>query len=321
MSNLKKLYPQLLGDLDLEARKEGAVGRRSGFPLGLQIVDPNGKGIVMLHTRFPKLVEAPVRSQFAFDHTLQRLVDEKLADVTIEKDIAYLSLRKAADRIEKREAVTAVDDFIAGLERAGVRAGDACHYCESTVEVQTIFNGHRVGQICGACTRQQAVALMDERRFDRNCVSRLLLTSGAVLPAIAVAWAGLWIGIDTLLSSQGGSMSVPVKIGVIVAFFLGLAAATPALLYRRVRNRGDIQAGIVGAVCALLAFALGETAVATFQVWKSFGVLNVKVGAAIVAPMLIAGNGVFLLLRGAALVGLVGSAFRFAKPPAAKLQL
>jgi hypothetical protein len=275
----------------------------------------------MLHTRFPKLAETPVRSQFTFDHTLQRLVDEQLADVTVEKDIAYLSLRKAADRIEKREAVVAVDEFIAGLERAGVSAGEACHYCGSPDDVQTIFNGHRVGQICGGCTRQQAVALMDERRFDRRCLSKLLLTGGEVLPLMTAAWAGLWIAISWLLSSQGGSMNIPVKIGLLVALFLGVAAGTPALLFRRVRNRGDVQAGVVGAVCAVLAFGIGEIAIATFHVWRSFGVLNVRVGAAIALPLLTAGNGLFLLLRGAALISFVGSAFGFAKPPAAKLDL
>jgi hypothetical protein len=154
MASLKKLYPRLVDALELEARKDGAVGRRGGFPLGLQIVDPNGKGMVLLHTRFPKLAETPIRSQFVFDHTLQRLFDLKLADVSIEKDIAYLSLHKASDRIEKQEAVAAVDEFIAGLQRAGLSAGAACHYCGSTDDIQTAFNGHRVGQICGGGSRR-----------------------------------------------------------------------------------------------------------------------------------------------------------------------
>ena len=321
MASLKKLYPQLLTALELEARKNGAVGRRGGFPLGLQIVDPNGKGMVLLHTRFPKLTETPVRSEFVFDHTLQRLVDQKLADVSIEKDIAYLSLHKASDRIEKQEAVAAVDEFIAGLQRAGLSAGETCHYCGSTDDIQTAFNGHRVGQICGACTRQQAIALMNERDFDRKSVAKLAFTSALVVPMVALAWAGLWAGIYALLDRQGGTINVNVKLGVLAAIFAGIGTGTPALLFRRVRNRGDVGAGVLGVVCAVLALILGELAVSTFQVWWTFGQLNVRAGAIVATSLFAAGNGMFLLLRGAALVAMVGAAFRYARPPAAKLAL
>jgi hypothetical protein len=321
MASLKKLYPQLVNALELEARKDGAVGRRGGFPVGLQMVDPNGKGMVLLHTRFPKLSETPIRSQFVFDHTLQRLVDEKLAEVSIEKDIAYLSLRKATDRIEKQEAVAAVDEFIAGLQRAGLSAGETCHYCGSTEEVQTAFNGHRVGQICGGCTRQQAIALMNERDFDHKSVSKLAVTSALVVPMIALAWAALWVGIFVLFARQGGTLNVNVKLGVLGAIFAGIATATPALLFRRVRNRGDVGAGLLGLVCAILAVALGELASSTFQVWWTFGQVNVQAGAIVAVSLFAAGNGMFLLLRGAALVALVSAAFRYARPPAAKLAL
>jgi hypothetical protein len=321
MASLKKLFPQLIGDLELEARKQGAVGRRAGFPLGLQMVDPNGKGTVILQTRFPALAETPVRSQFVFDHTLQRLVDQDLADVAIEKDIAFLSLRNAADRIQNREAVAAVDEFIAGLERAGLSAGAACHYCGSIEDIQTAFNGQRVGQICGGCTRQQAIALMNERSFDRKSMSKLAVTGGIVVALIAVAWAGLWIGTNLLIARQGGSINLNVKLGMLAAAFAGIGAATPARLFRRIRNRGDVGAGLFGVGCALVGLVLGEIASTTFQVWSLFGVLSVKAGIMVAIPLLTAGNGMFLTLRGTALLTLIGTAFRYAKPPDAKLVL
>lgn len=322
MANLRKLYPQLLGDLALEPRENGTgVGRRGGFPLGIQIVQADGKGTVMLQTRFPALTEAPARTLFAFGHLLQRLLTEKLAEVTVDKDVAFLSLRKATDRIEKQEAVVAVDEFIDGLARAGLSAGEACHYCGAAEEVQTMFNGSRVGQICAACTRQQAIALMDERRFDPKSLSKLLLVAAAVTPVMAAAWTGLWFGVDQWTASHGGSMNVSIKLALLAAFFLGMGAATPALLFRRVPHRGNIRAGIFGGVCALIATGLGEVAVATLSVWQVFGVINVTAAASIVAPMLVAGNGFFLAIRGTAFAALLIGAFTFAKPPKAKLKL
>jgi hypothetical protein len=322
MANFRKLYPQLLGDLALEPRGNGtAVGRRGGFPLGMQIVQADGKGTIMLQTRFPSLAEAPARALFAFGHMLQRLLSEKLAEVTVEKDIAFLSLRKAADRIEKHEAVLAVDEFIDGLARAGLSAGEACHYCGAAEEVQTIFNGSRVGQICAACTRQQAIALMDERRFDPKSLSKLLLVAGAVTPVMAGAWMGLWFGIELWMASRGGSMNLSVKLALLAAFFLGMSAATPAFLFRRVPHRGNIRAGILGGICGLVAFALGELALATLTIWRLFGVINIKAAVTVAVPMLVSGNGFFLALRGTALAALLISAFTFAKPPKAKLKL
>jgi hypothetical protein len=322
MANLRKLYPQLLGDLALEPRENGtAVGRRGGFPLGMQIVQADGKGTVMLQTRYPSLAEAPAQALFAFGHMLQRLISEKLAEVKIEKDIAFLSLRKVTDRIEKREAVVAVDEFIDGLSRAGLSAGEACHYCGAAEDVQTIFNGSRVGQICATCTRQQAVALMDERRFDPKSVSNLGLIAAAVTPVMAAAWMGLWYGVDLWMTSQGGTMHLSIKLALIVAFFLGMTIAAPALLFRRIPHRGNIRAGILGGVCGLVAFALGEVALSTLAIWRSFGVINVRAAVSIAVPMLFGGNGFFLAIRGTALAGLLISAFTFAKPPKAKLKL
>jgi hypothetical protein len=287
----------------------------------MQIVQADGKGTVLLQTRYPSLTEAPAEALFAFGHMLQRLISEKLAEVKVEKDVAFLSLRKATDRIEKREAVVAVDEFIDGLSRAGLSAGEACHYCGGAEEVQTIFNGSRVGQICAGCARQQAVALMDERRFDPKSMPKLLLVSAIATPVMAAAWAGWWYGVDLWMASQGGSMHLSIKLALIVAFFLGMCAATPALLFRRIPHRGDIRAGIFGGACALIAFAMGELALSALAVWRLFGVINIKAAVTIAVPMLIAGNGFWLAIRGSALAGLLISAFNFAKPAKAKLTL
>ena len=322
MSKLGKLYPTLLGDLALAPGKDNtAYGRRAGFPLGLKVVDPDGKGTVLFHARFPKSAKAFDRAQLAFDHTLHRLMQEKLAEVKVDSDIAFLSLRKAADRIEKREAVTAVDEFIAGLQRAGMNSGDDCHYCGSSQEVQTVFNGDRVGQICNACAAQQAAALMEERRFDAASVPKLLATALLVMPLLAAAWAAMWIGIDVLFTSQGGSMTLPLKIAGLVVCGLGLVAALPALLFRRVKNRGNIGAGLFGGACALLAAALGELVVSTFQVSQMVGQFSPVAGILYGLPMLLGGNGTFLLLRGIAFASFVGFAFAFTKPPKPKLNL
>jgi hypothetical protein len=162
---------------------------------------------------------------------------------------------------------------------------------------------------------------MDERRFDPKSVSKLLLVAAAVTPVMAAAWMGLWFGIDSWMTSHGGSMNVSIKLALAAAFFLGMGAATPALFFRRVPHRGNIRAGIFGGVCALLAIGLGELAFATLVVWRLFGVINIQAAVSIVAPMLVAGNGFFLAIRGTALAALLISAFTFAKPPKAKLKL
>ncbi|HEX8678749.1 MAG TPA: hypothetical protein VF683_02220, partial [Chthoniobacterales bacterium] len=264
---------------------------------------------------------ALTRAQLNFDHMLQRLMNERLAEVKLNEDIAFLSLRKAADRIEKREAVAAVDEFIAGLTRAGLSAGDACHYCGSPQEVQTVFNGDRVGQICNTCAKQQAEALLEQRRFDSKSLPKLAATMLPVLFALTGLWAALWLGVEALFVSHGGSLELPMKIAGLGAVAAGLGAATPALLFRGVKNRGNIGAGIFGGVIALVAAALGEITVSTIQLWTALGIISPRFGVYAAMQAVSGGNGHFLLLRGLALVSFVGFAFAFAKMPKAKLKL
>ena len=245
--------------------------------------------------------------------------------------------RKKAGRCEGRkrygehrahaEHESAVLDLVRQLRRKPiggerVSAGQSCHYCSSTAPAQLVFNGKTVGQICAACQDEQTRTLAEERRFDPRSLLPLVAAGACTVVAVALLWALVWIGVDALFRAGGGTLQLPVKLSTLVALLLGAGAASPSQVFRRVAHRGYWLAGLCGLACALGDGVLGEGILKVERVWQA-GAAWPTLGEWIPAiwNQATSAEGLFLFLRIACLLGLLGTAFFLARPSRPILKL
>ncbi len=328
MVSFNRFFPEFFRALGLQSPKKfRAFGRRTGFPVAAEFNAALHGGGIAVQARFDPRQAVP--RSIPFEPPLANLLAAGQGAVRFLPGGATLSLFQASKRIKAGEVLPATEAFLAGLARAGLTAGDACHYCGGTERVELVpgngstFAGANVGQMCVDCQFRQASALAEERQLDAATLPRLLATGVPAAVAGAVLWAGIWVGVDAFFVWRGGHAELPVKLSLLVVGLAGALAAWPVSLLRGVAHRGYWLAGLAGLACAAAAFVLGEGLVAAERLWRA-GASNwwwPPVDARVAWETLTDGNGLFLFLRGACLVSLLTVAFLLAKParPAFKL--
>jgi hypothetical protein len=162
-------------------------------------------------------------------------------------------------------------------------------------------------------SHKPSVGSMEHRKFGSTAFWNLLLAVLTVVPALTGTWAALWLGAERLYYSDDAIIDLSSNWSLIAAFFGGGMAALPALLLRRAAAGAGFRGGVAGCLCALVAFALGETLIVTIEIWGTLRVISPTLAATFAVEALLRATGLLLLLRAVALGAFVLSAFLFAQ--------
>ncbi|MBS0660550.1 MAG: hypothetical protein JSR82_20205 [Verrucomicrobia bacterium] len=314
---------QFVRALDLKGRRDHLLwGVWRGFPLGLTLTDGSAQSDALFHLRYAEHAFARGEEpKLEFAEPLPRLMDEGWAEVEIRDDLAWLTLKRFGDRLQRDEVVPALDSLIGCLRSLGIEAVATCHYCGGAEQVTTVASKGRVGQICAKCIEEQIGPDVNRLGFRARSLAPLALLAPLVLLLQSGLWGGIWIGVDWVFEKLGGSIHIHSLAAGFVVLVLAYLAASPAFLFRLVANRGNRRAGLLGAACALLAVPLGEL----FHVVQQFGTYSV-IGPVLKHPTLIftvlnPGDGLFGILKLLTIAGFIGMSVSWAKPKKIELEL
>lgn len=304
-------------------RATGLWGLRQGYPVFFSFTDGSAQSDLLIHLRYPphEFVEGE-EPELKFEAPLPALMDAGLAEVEIHDDIAWLTLKRADDRFAAQEVVPAIDAVIACLQSLGIVAVPGCHYCGGDTGVAVLVSLGRVGQICTSCVEKQIGRDLEQRDFRARALLPLALITPIVLVLQSLLWGGIWLGLDWLAAKAGGRIAIPQVVAMAAVAVLAGLAASPALLFRLVTNRGNRRAALLAAVCALAALAFGEAlhAASVLGSWRYFLVLlihpdlTLKIGFS-------GGDGLFVVLKLLIAVGFIVAAAAWAKSKQIVLRL
>ena len=295
-----------------------AWGRRRGFPVLFQFNKQNMKNPVVVSARLAP--GSPTELPPSFAPPLDALIGAGAAQPFIHEGEATLLLQNGVERLKKGDLLPAVDSFLGGLESAGAQPQRACGLCGATENLSVLAADGNVGLICPACLVEQAAQYDGLHGYVPASLPKLLAVGAASLVGIALLWAGLAIGVSLAFDSAGGSVSLPGKLSMLLAFLLGLAVAIPALLFKLVPRRGRWPAMLMATAASLLAIFAGEI-VHTVWLFHRHGVATWLPPLGTVWKLAASGSGFFLTLRTILALSTIGAAAFYAKPPAPKLAL
>lgn len=307
---------QFVRTLGLQGARDHLLwGVWRGFPLGLSLGDRSAQTDALFHLRYATHAFAPGEEpELVFAEPLPRLMDEGWAEVEIRDDLAWLTLKRLDDRLQRDEVGPALDSLVGCLQNLGIEPVATCHYCGGAEQVTVLASRGRVGQICARCIEEQIGRDTTRLGFRARSLAPLALLAPLVLLLQSGLWGGIWIGVDWVFEKLGGSIHVnSLAAGFVVLVLAGLAAS-PAFLFRLVGNRGNRRAALLGALCALLAVPLGEF----FHVVQQFGTTSV-IWPVLKHPTLIftvlnPGDGLFGILKLVTIVAFIGIAAGWARP-------
>ena len=299
-------------------------GKRGGFSVGFNVVDPSVSPVFLFHIRLPVSVGVPEFQALRYDKEVEELRTRKQLEIDLDDRLTWLTIVDGVKVLHDGSLPRLLDSILSTFSDAGLnRNASLCHYCQREHVQSPMCVGGRVVQICPACLNERVNA--PENRSAE--VSEGALSIGTIAPLAAavgaIGWAAFWISYVLLFEFLNtDEIVVPRFVELIALLAVAFGTGGPVgYVIKRVRRRGQILSIGFSIVCSVAAVVVGEVAFIAWLIYREFKVLSPRVAWKILPQVEMEMGGFHLLIKLGAAVLAVVIAVEMAKPTKPKLKL
>ena len=277
-------FEDLLTRLELTvAGPDKAYGEVQGSPVVLTVLGMDPPALLLgfkIQSPHPPQIECPA--------DLAALVEKKVAECSLEKGIAWLSLDDLTGRnIEQIEEL--ITGFAKALGEANVRLPEGCADCQSKEDVTVLYSDDRCSRLCGGC-RERIVAEVMQREAELNRPSSwFAIGLPLIFLYVSVGWMLLWWFVDQLfIWTNSDQVSIGLYEGVAVLAVLWAIAGAMGYPIGVFLRRSGVPASshwLPSAVVVILACVAGEWLYVTTVVHREVKLLDPVLAGRLLLPM------------------------------------
>lgn len=283
MHKTENLLESLAVALGLEPYTEDLLaGRIRGFPVGLDIADPQAEMGLLFQIRHWLPGDAPVIERLLYDQEVSSFRAGGRIEIEFQDGIAWLTFRYF-ESSEVETIARLLNSILGTLLQAGfIGNPEVCHHCRTKKVLDLRVYGGKVGQVCPECWNDSKQKAM---RGDGPAPSFVFMPFGAAIGALlgALLWTGYWVVFTLYVEGRTSAATVvPIVAITIAALIAGIVAGTPVgWMIRLNRRRGAIMAASAAIISGVLAIAGGEILLLAWLIWRWHHVFSLSIAVEI----------------------------------------
>jgi hypothetical protein len=288
---------ELVDRLDLKpGDEERAFGEIQGSPVTMTVLGADPFALLFafrIVSPHPETIELP--------EEIEALVDDEVAEVSLEDGIAWLSLDdlsgESSDSIQEL-----VESFGETLSAAGLAFPPGCVSCGTAEDVQILFVDGRCSRRCTKCIE----GAFEEQEQAQEALDSASLLHVLGLPLaflyVAAGWLLFWFLIDAILAWRNAdAIVIPGAFGVLIAGVIlgavGFGLGYPLGIFLRRSGLVSRSPLMVSLPAILLACVAGEILYITVLVFRQVGVFDLTVAVRLFVPFVKSYAGSWMVLK------------------------
>ena len=276
---------ELVGRLNLTVGEaDKAYGEIQGSPVTMSVLGAEPPALL-----FGFKIRHPHPADISLPVELKPLIDQKIADFSLEKSIAWLSLDDLSG-----ETSESVEGLVTGVAEAiavaNLRVPPGCLRCQSEVEPVVVYGNGSLTRLCAGC-REQVVEDTIQRQAELDRPSLMFFLALPLLCLyVSLGWTILWWLVDVCMEANNANV---IFIDNYSLMLIGaLICVTGAVLgypIGRVMARSGTASRFRAVISTLVVFfacGIGEWFYLTLTIYRRTGIVDFVYAADALGPFI-----------------------------------
>lgn len=274
---------EIVGRLNLSVGEaDKAFGEIQGSPVTMTVLGVEPPALL-----FGFKIQNPHPAVISLPDEIKPLIDKKIADVSLENGIAWLSFDNLSD-----ETSVSVEGLVTGVAEAiavaNLRLPPGCLRCESEVEPAVVYGNGSVTRLCAGC-REQVVedTIQHQAELDRPSFMFVLALPFLCL-YVSLGWTILWWLVDVCMEANNANVIFidPYSLLLIGAFICGTGAVLGYPIGRVLARSGAASRtrDVMSILVVFFACGIGEWFYLTITIYRRTGIVDFEFAAEVLGP-------------------------------------